>query len=116
MINYIPQKVFDYEEYLSSINEKIKRSGNDRTFTLLDFISEEEENILLEDGIFDINDSDPTPIDIKTHFKFTQQIHSALLDKYPNDKYLIDLNLEQNIINKISTDWYKKYGIEYDGR
>ena len=116
MMNYTPQKVFDYEAYLLLINEKIKRYGTDRTFTLLDFLTEEEEELLIKNGILDINDSDPTPLNIKNHFKFTQQIHSALLVKYPDDKYLIDLNLEQNIIHKISTDWYKKYGIEYDGR
>lgn len=108
-------EIFDYEEYSNFMESKKVRHGADRTNTLLDFVSEEQYKKDKENGIVgnDISMYDPTPKDIKEHFNFIIKIFRELREKYPNDKYLDDLaNKEEKQIEKFSTNWYVKYGIE----
>ena len=108
-----PKEVFNYKEYLEFMESKKVRHGDERTNTLLDFVTEEQQRADNEKSIEDISSYDPTPKEIKEHFNFVNKTLRVLREKYPNDEYLYSLaNVEKMQIEKCSTDWYKKYGIE----
>lgn len=112
-LNHIPKEVFNYKKYLEFMENKKVRFGKDRTNTLLDFVSEEQRLIDKENYINDLSIYDPTPENIQTHFNFVKKVYNELIEKYPNDEYLKSLsNSESMVIEKFSTDWYKKYRIE----
>ena len=111
--NSQPKEVFNYKEYLEFMESKKVRHGAERTNTLLDFVTEEQQRADNEKGIEDISSYDPTPKEIKEHFSFVNKTIRILREKYPNDEYLYSLvNNKKMQIEKCSTDWYKKYGIE----
>ncbi len=113
-LDYIPKPVFDYKKYLEFMESKKVRHGKDRTYTLLDFVTEEQRKIDREKGILNnLTIYDPTPKNIKEHFNFVNKLIRDLREQYPNDKYLYSLdNKEEMQIEFCSFDWYKKYGIE----
>ena len=112
--NSQPKEVFNYKEYLEFMESKKVRHGDERTNTLLDFVTEEQRAIDKTKGILNnLSIYDPTPKEIKEHFNFVNKTIRILREKYPNDEYLYSLvNDEKMQIEKCSTDWYKKYGIE----
>lgn len=112
--NSQPKEVFNYKEYLEFMESKKVRHGAERTNTLLDFVTEEQRAIDKTKGILNnLSIYDPTPKEIKEHFSFVNKTIRVLREKYPNDQYLYSLaNDEKMQIEKCSTDWYKKYGIE----
>ena len=111
--NSQPKEVCNYKEYLEFMESKKVRHGAERTNTLLDFVTEEQQRADNEKSIEDISSYDPTPKEIKEHFNFVNKTLRVLREKYPNDEYLYSLaNDEKMQIEKCSTDWYKKYGIE----
>ena len=112
--NYQPKEVFNYKEYLEFMESKKVRHGAERTNTLLDFVTEEQRAIDKTKGILNnLSIYDPTPKEINEHFSFVNKTIRILREKYPNDEYLYSLaNDEKMQIEKCSTDWYKKYGIE----
>jgi hypothetical protein len=112
--NSQPKEVFNYKEYLEFMESKKVRHGAERTNTLLDFVTEEQRAIDKTKGILNnLSIYDPTPKEIKEHFSFVNKTIRVLREKYPNDEYLYSLaNDEKMQIEKCSTDWYKKYGIE----
>ena len=111
--NSQPKEVFNYKEYLEFMESKKVRHGAERTNTLLDFVTEEQQRADNEKGIEDISSYDPTPKEIKEHFSFVNKTIRILREKYPNDEYLYSLEKKKKMqIEKCSTDWYKKYGIE----
>ncbi len=112
--NSQPKEVFNYKEYLEFMESKKVRHGTERTNTLLDFVTEEQRAIDKTKGVLNnLSIYDPTPKEIKEHFSFVNKTIRILREKYPNDEYLYSLvNDEKMQIEKCSTDWYKKYGIE----
>lgn len=112
-LDYEPKPVFNYKEYLEFMESKKVRHGKDRTYTLLDFVTEEQSREDNKNGINNISHYDPTPKDIQEHFDFASKVFRELYEKYPNDEYLYSLaNQEDMQEERCSTDWYKKYGIE----
>jgi hypothetical protein len=111
--NYELKEVFDYKAYLEYMESKKVRYGKDRTYTLLDFVTEEQRQTDKDKGIIDLSSYDPTPKEINEHFKFVSKTLKELLSIYPNDKYLHSLENEEKMQTEYcSTDWYKKYGID----
>ncbi len=106
------KEVYNREEYLSFMDSKRVRTGEDRTYTVLDFISLEEEKELKEKGINDLSFLDPTPQYIKEHSRFIQKTFKELLNKFPNDEFLNSLKNEENFIVLSNTNWYEQYGIK----
>ncbi|QKF77271.1 hypothetical protein [Arcobacter defluvii] len=114
-LDYVPKEVFKYKEYLDFMESKKVRKGKDTTYTLLDFVTEEQREIDKKEKsiINNLTSYDPTPKEIQEHFNFVTKTFNYLKEKYPNDEYLISLENEENMqIIKCSFDWYKKYGIE----
>ena len=112
--NSQPKEVFNYKEYLEFMESKKVRHGDERTNTLLDFVTEEQRAIDKTKGILNnLSIYDPTPKEIKEHFNFVNKTIRILREKYPNDEYLYSLDNDEKMqIEKCSTDWYKRYGIE----
>ena len=112
--NSQPQEVFNYKEYLEFMESKKVRHGDERTNTLLDFVTEEQRAIDKTKGILNnLSIYDPTPKEIKEHFNFVNKTIRILREKYPKDDYLYSLDNDENMLVEFcSTDWYKKYGIE----
>lgn len=113
-LDYEPKPVFNYKEYLEFMESKKVRHGKDRTYTLLDFVTEEQRKIDKENGILNnLSIYDPTPKEIQEHFDFADKVFNELYEKYPDDEYLYSLaNEEDKQAERCSTDWYKKYGID----
>ena len=92
---YERKEIFDYDEYIKFMESKKVRHGKDRTYTLLDFVTEEEHARLLKECALDLNKFDPTP---------------PVLDKYPDDEDIKELLKEENTKERCSTNWYEKFG------
>ena len=112
--NSQPKEVFNYKEYLEFMESKKVRHGDERTNTLLDFVTEEQRAIDKTKGILNnLSIYDPTPKEIKEHFSFVNKTIRVLREKYPKDEYLYSLDNDENMLVEFcSTDWYKRYGIE----
>lgn len=109
-LEYIPKEVFNYVDYLAFMESKKVRHGKERTDTLLDYVTPEQEKELKGN---DLSSFDPTPKDIQDHFDFVDRVYAELKEKYPNDEYLNSLGSDFKMqVEFCSTDWYKKYGIE----
>lgn len=106
-------ELIDYDAYSAYMESKKVRYGKDRTYTLYDFITDEEIVELNKNNETDLRRFNPTPKAIAEHFKFTNKIHRELLKKYPNDIFLKNLEEEEYQILKVTTNWYKDYGINY---
>lgn len=106
-------QLIDYEEYSIFMESKKVRHGKDRTYTLVDFIADEELAELNRNEDYDLSRFNPTPKAIYEHFKFTNKIHKQLLKKYPNDMFLKRLEAEKYQVLKVTTNWYEDYGISY---
>ena len=106
-------KIFDYERYLAFMESKKVRHGKDRTYTLVDFISEKELIEINEKGINDLSSYSPTPKLIKDYFHFVNNTFMDLFEKFPDDEFLNNLDLEEFQDLKITTNWYERYGITY---
>jgi|GEM_PF-3037559 len=61
-----------------------------------------------------LNEFVSVPEAIKNLMQFALKTHLELLAKYPNDKYLQDLDNKENMAILFSTNWYERYGIKYD--
>jgi len=87
MINedFVPVELFDYQT-IEDLN-----TSNDNS--LNEFIS--------------------VPEAIKNLMKFALKTHIELTQKYPNDKYLKELDKKEEMPKLLSTNWYERYGIEY---
>ena len=59
--NSQPKEVFNYKEYLEFMESKKVRHGAERTNTLLDFVTEEQQRADNKKGIENISSYDPTP-------------------------------------------------------
>lgn len=111
--NYVPKEVFNHKEYLEFMESKKVRHGKDRTYTPVDFITDEQLKELNEKGLHDLTPYDPTPKEIQEHFDFVLPLLIELQKKYPDDKYLYSLANDDKMSDEmISTDWYRKYGVE----
>ena len=107
------KQVFNYQGYLDFMESKKVRHGNERTNTLLDFVTIEQATLDKQNGIFNLSIYDPTPIEIKEHFSFVNKTLKDLREQYPHDTFLISLTNNENMqIVRSSCDWYTLYGIE----
>ena len=110
---YKRKEIFDYDEYIKFMESKKVRYGKDRTYTLLDFVTEEEYARLLKECALDLNKFDPTPPEIDKHLNFTTRILIELLDRYPDDEDVKKISKEENTKERCSTNWYEKFGYKY---
>ena len=53
------------------------------------------------------------PEAIKNLMQFALKTHISLLQKYPNDEYLQQLETKEEMARLFSTNWYERYGIKY---
>ncbi len=87
MINedFVPEELFDYKqiEELNKINDN----------SLNEFVT--------------------VPEAIKNSMQFALKTHMELLKKYPEDKYLKNLDKKEEMATLFSTNWYERYGIKY---
>jgi len=83
--NFEPIELFDYKE--------IEDLNHNRDNSLNEFIS--------------------VPEAIKNLMQFALKTHMELVQKYPNDKYLKDLDTKENMPILFATNWYERYGISY---
>jgi hypothetical protein len=61
-----------------------------------------------------LNEFVPVPEAIKNLMQFALKTHMQLLEKYPNDEYLLQLEKKEDMPRLFSTNWYERYGIKYD--
>jgi len=106
-------QVIDYEAYTIFMESKKVRYGKDRTYTLYDFITNEEVIELNKNNETDLSKFNPTPKAIQEHFNFANKTARRLLKIYPNDQFLKSLEEEEYQVLKVSTNWYEDYGISY---
>lgn len=107
------KKIFNYKKYTEFMESKKVRHGQDRTYTLYDFITLDQEKELQEKAITNLSSFNPTPKIVQKHFRFINNLSRELEVKYPDDAFLKSLNKEENQELKVTTDWFKKYDIEY---
>lgn len=106
-------EVFNYQEYIDFMESKKVRFGKDRTYTLYDFITENEANEIYKKGITNLSFLNPTPKAIQDHFNFVNITLQYLRQKYPKDKYLESLENDENKqVERCSKNWYSAYEIE----
>lgn len=107
------EQVFNYKEYLDYMESKKVRVGKEKTYTLLDFVTEEQRLQDKDNGIFDLSKYDPTPKEIQEHFNFVDRIIKELREQNPNDDFLNSLvNNESMQTIRVSYNWYTHYGIK----
>jgi len=111
--DYQLKKIYNREKYLLFMKSKTIIRGEDRTDTILDYMTEAQILGCRESGQSDLSEFDPTPKHIKDHTHFVSKIYNKLLEQFPDDKYLINLDSEDNFDIKFNSDWYVKYGISY---
>jgi len=83
--NFVPIELFDYKQ-IETLNTKSDNSLNE-------FVS--------------------VPEAIKNLMQFALKTHMELTQKYPNDKYLQELDSKESMPKMFSTNWYERYGIKY---
>jgi len=83
--NFEPKELFDYKE-IEDLNHNQDNSLNE-------FIS--------------------VPEAIKNLMQFALKTHMELIQKYPNDEYLQDLDTKEKMPILFATNWYERYGIIY---
>jgi len=105
-------QIFNYQEYLDFMESKKVRQNENRTNTLLDFVTDEEVKQDKIKGIFDLSKYDPTPKEINEHFEFINKTLFDLKKSYPNDEVLNSLLNDENMQEvRCSYNWYEQYGI-----
>ncbi|NQY95073.1 MAG: hypothetical protein HRT43_12985 [Campylobacteraceae bacterium] len=60
-----------------------------------------------------LNEFISVPEAIKNLMQFALKTHIELSQKYPNDKYLQDLDTKEQMSTMFSTNWYERYGVTY---
>ncbi len=83
--NFEPISLFDYKE--------IEALNTNKDNSLNEFIS--------------------VPEAIKNLMQFALKTHLELIQQYPEDKYLRDLDTKDQMSILFSTNWYERYGITY---
>ena len=106
-------QVIDYEAYTIFMESKKVRYGKDRTYTLYDFITNEEVIELNKNNETDLSKFNPTPKAIEEHFNFANKTARRLLKIYPNDQFLKSLEEEKYQVLKVTTSWYELYDVTY---
>ena len=106
------KEIYNWEEHLSFMRGKLVKRGNERTYTLMDFMTYEQKEESYKSENNDLSMYDPTPKFIKEHILFISKVYTELKEKYPNDKFLKSLEKEENFKIKVSFDWYTQYGIK----
>ena len=60
-----------------------------------------------------LNEFVTVPEAIKNAMQFALKTHIQLLEKYPDDEYLKQLEKKEEMAKLFSTNWYERYGIKY---
>jgi len=78
--------------------------------SLFDYKEIEELNTNKDNSL---NEFISVPEAIKNLMQFALKTHLELTQKYPEDKYLQDLDTKEKMAILFSTNWYERYGITY---
>ena len=105
----LEKEVFNYEEYQEYMRSKLVRTGKDRTYTPVDYFTDEQMKEFYKLGVNNLEAFEPTPKHIREHINFSLNLHSELIKEYPDDEFLISLKKEENIVRLVSREWYRKY-------
>lgn len=113
-LNYEPKELYDFEEIQKIKKDKMIRKGKDITFSVLDYITIEEEKEYIKQGINPkkLLHLYPIPENITLHSIFIIDKFLELRLRFPDDTYLLSLEKEENLHILFSYDWYLKYGLE----
>lgn len=108
-------QIFDLDiKALQSSFQMLKAKKRAVTGTLLDYANDDEIKNLKKEKKYNLGIYEPTPKIIVNHIKFTTKVLHALLFKYPDDEYLQSLKTESMFVERVSTNWYERYGIKYN--
>lgn len=108
------KQVYNYKEVQKELLSKKVRTGNDETFTPVDYITDEQLEEINRQGITNLTPYIPLPEHVRKHDGFVNKIFEELISKYPNDEFLQFLDKEENLETLYSYSWYEKYGIKYE--
>lgn len=61
-----------------------------------------------------LNEFITVPEAMKNLMKFALKTHIELMQKFPNDEYLMQLDKKEEMSKLLSTNWYERYGIKYN--
>lgn len=112
--DFVPVQIFDLDiQALKNSFQTLKAKRKLITGTLLDYVNDDEVEKIKQEKNYDLGIYEPTPKFILEHIQFTTKVLHALLEKYPNDEYLRNLKTESMFIERISTNWYERYGLKY---
>lgn len=113
--DFIPVQIFDLDiEALRISFQILKAKTRTITGTLLDYASDNEIKNLKKEKKYNLGIYEPTPKLVINHIKFTTKVLHTLLKKYPDDQYLSSLKTEPMFNERVSTNWYERYGIKYN--
>ncbi len=59
-----------------------------------------------------LNEFVSVPEAIKNTMQFALKTHMELVEKYPNDEYLKNLDKKEEMAKLLYTNWYERYGIK----
>ncbi len=107
------KEVFNYKEYSDYMENRLVRVP--RTYTVMDFMTDEEINDSKQRNITDLSIYDPTPVYVQKHLDFSFNLYLTLKDKYKNNALFNLLNKEEiGTILISSTNWYEAFGFKYE--
>ena len=107
------KQVYDYKKEREELYSKKVRTGDDETFTPVDYITDEQLKELNKQGIKNLEPYIPLKNYVRKHDDFVLKIREDLILKYPNDEFLFSLYEEENLEIFFSYSWYERYGIQY---
>jgi hypothetical protein len=83
-------------------------------FKPLELFKYEEVEDLNKNNDNSLNEFVSVPEAIKNVMKFALKTHIELMQKYPDDEYLKELDKKESMGKMLSTNWYERYGITYN--
>lgn len=100
---------YNYDEYISDLEAKKKRTGADATDTVCDFFTKEEIKAFNEQGISDLTPYLPIPKEIQERRAFTINLLVKLSQEKPEDEWLKFLGSPDGVRYLCCTNWYEEY-------
>jgi hypothetical protein len=100
---------YNYDQYISDLEAKKKRTGTDATDTVCDFFTDEEIKAFNEKGISDLTPFLPISEEIKQRRAFAIDLVVKLKEEHPEDKWLKFLSSPDGVQYLCCTNWYEEY-------
>ncbi|MFA7570954.1 MAG: hypothetical protein WCY75_06940 [Sulfurimonadaceae bacterium] len=100
---------YNYDQYISDLEAKKKRTGTDATDTVCDFFTDEEIKAFNEKGISDLTPFLPISEEIKQRRAFAIDLVVKLKEKHPDDEWLKFLGSPDGVQYLCCTNWYEEY-------